>query len=530
MSDIITRSNFLKKVTTGGLGMGLLLRYPFLQKKNYTANDGAAKEDFKVKGFHIDLRVEVMTITALRDLAQHLSDSGINLLIIEYEASFPYQGNATISNQYAYSREDIKDFVSYCANLGIEVVPLQECLGHVQYILRHERYAGLKIEKSILSQIDPLNDDSIVLFKELIEDMASLHPSKYIHAGGDEVRHLDHPKFAGYVKEHGISGLYTKYIKKICQVVTDLGKTPLLWADMILKYPQAVEDLPINQIIFVDWNYGWDIDRFGPVQALQKKGCVFWGAPALRSSPDNYYVTGWQNHFNNIRDFIPYARQAGYEGILMTSWSTSGLYTYELEGSQEAVLEMFPIRNVYPLSGFSILMTAYTHALKIKESFNPEQFVTKYAQERFAISADDAQQFWQVLSHEQVLISTDDMKNKQKVASILEDFKEINQQLHKIQANQNKDEFAHFKLMGDIRQFYLSVKNVDVMVESNDFDRSQMASVSVKLPPLMKVSHELNQSFTAISKGYLHDAEIERLNNLRNSRLHNLWSIYGKGA
>ncbi len=531
MSDKINRGNFLKKVATGGLGMGIFLHYPFLENQRSlpVQDPRTATRDFKVRGFHIDLRIEVMTIGALRNLARDLSSLGINALIIEYEASYPYQKNATISNQYTYTRKDIKDFVAYCSGLGIEVIPLQECLGHVQYILRHERYADLKIDQTILSQIDPFNSGTISLFKELIEDMSSLHPSKYIHVGGDEVRHLDHPKFAGYVQKHGVSGLYTRYMKKICQMVIDLGKIPLLWADMILKYPEAVEDLPIDKIIFVDWNYGWNINRFGPVEALQKKGCVFWGAPALRSSPDNYYLTSWENHFNNIKDFIPYCRQAGYQGILMTSWSTSGVYSYKWEGSQKAVLEMFPIRNVYPLSGFRILVAAYAHSLNIEGPLNPEQFVITYAMERFGISGNDARRLWQFLGHEQVLISEDDMKNEHKVASVFEDFAKANRVLHEIQATKNKEEYDHFKLMGDVRQFYLSVKNIDATVESPGFDRSRIESVGRQLRPLQKVAQELNRSFAAMNGGYLHDGEIKRLNGLRNNRFNNLRNIFGNG-
>lgn len=522
----ISRSRFLKNIATSGLGMGLFMRYPFQQNQSSFSIRNPDKKDFKIRGFHIDLRVEVMTMEALKNLAKLLSEMGINALIIEYEASYPYQKHATISNRYAYSRDNIKELVSYCVNLGIEVIPLQESLGHVQYILRHERYAELKVEQTILSQVDPLNEKAILFFRELIEDMASLHPSEYVHVGGDEVGHLNNPKFADYVKEHGISGLYTQYMKKICQIVIDLGKKPILWADMILKYPEAVEDLPIEQTVFLDWNYGWDINMFGHIKDLQKKGCTFWGAPALRSSPDNYYVTRWKKHFDNIKDYIPYCSKAGYEGVVMTSWSTSGVYTYQWEGDQKAVLGMFPIRNLYPLSGFRILVAAYAHSLNIKGDWDSEQFIINYAIERFGIPEKNAQGFLHFLVHEQVLITAEEMRNEQKVAFILESFTEINKELHQINANKNKDEFEHFKLMGDIRQFYLSVKKVDAMVESPGFDRSQIKLVSEKLPPLKKVSEELNKSFIFMNKGYLHDAELERLNQLRNKRLQNLCDIY----
>ena len=82
---------------------------------------------FERKGFYIDCRHEVMTIEALKDYASHLSKLGMNTLLMEYEATFPFEKHATLCNQYAYSKDEIKELVSHCAALGIEVIPLQNC-------------------------------------------------------------------------------------------------------------------------------------------------------------------------------------------------------------------------------------------------------------------------------------------------------------------------------------------------------------------------------------------------------------------
>ena len=63
-----------------------------------------------------------------------------------------------------------------------------------------------------------------------------------------------------------------------------------MWADIILKHPEAARELP-EETIFVDWNYGWKINHFGDIPQLQDQGFTFWGAPAIRSHPDNWYVT-----------------------------------------------------------------------------------------------------------------------------------------------------------------------------------------------------------------------------------------------
>ena len=75
------------------------------------------KHDFAIKGFHIDLRCEVMTMPALKNFAKELAEFGINTIIMEWEGSYPYDKHATISNKYAYSREEVRSFVSYCSAL-----------------------------------------------------------------------------------------------------------------------------------------------------------------------------------------------------------------------------------------------------------------------------------------------------------------------------------------------------------------------------------------------------------------------------
>jgi hypothetical protein len=90
-----------------------------------------------------------------------------------------------------------------------------------------------------------------------------------------------------------------------------------------------------KQTILVDWNYGWDMNNFGDHQKLVESGFQVWGAPAIRSHPDNYFLTEWEKHFKNIHDFIPVCRQLGYTGIIMTSWSTSGEYSTVWEASDD---------------------------------------------------------------------------------------------------------------------------------------------------------------------------------------------------
>lgn len=52
------------------------------------ARSAAPPSDFKVRAFYLDCRTQVMTVSAIKELASDLSKKEINTLLIEYEATF----------------------------------------------------------------------------------------------------------------------------------------------------------------------------------------------------------------------------------------------------------------------------------------------------------------------------------------------------------------------------------------------------------------------------------------------------------
>ena len=117
------------------------------------------ENNFAIKGFHLDLRIQVMKPAALHQFAKQLVDFGVNTLVMEWEASYPYEKHAVISNEFSYSKNEIDAFIAYCSEIGLEVIPLQQCLGHVEYILRNDRYRELEEDPKQISQLCPMEFD-----------------------------------------------------------------------------------------------------------------------------------------------------------------------------------------------------------------------------------------------------------------------------------------------------------------------------------------------------------------------------------
>ncbi|MGS2741592.1 beta-N-acetylhexosaminidase [Sinomicrobium sp. M5D2P17] len=474
-------------------------------------------QDFEIRGFHLDLRIQVMRMPALKDFALKLSKNGINTLLMEWEATYPYEKHRVISGPYAYSREEVISFISYCDSIGLDVIPLQQSFGHVEYILRHPRYKELREDRKDYSQVNPTKEALCKkLFTDLYKDIISTHTSEYIHIGGDETYLLGHSEASRKKAEAmGMGRLYGDYLKMLCEAVINLGKRPVIWADIALKYPEALELLP-EETILMDWNYGWELDRFGDHRNLEESGFEIWGAPALRSGPDNYFLTDWNKHLENIRTFIPQARSLGYKGIVMTSWSTSGIYAPVFESATD-IIDLHAVRRVYPITGFDLLIEAYFEALKSDTPLVPDDFMTKYCVDTYGFDPSEAQKFRKALTTAPYEVNQGVVSHPGMDVSQLRDSAvRVRNMLQELKPEKNRKNYQHHLLMADIRVHYLSCIAVEEEMNRESFDSS-------KIPKLLGTLNDIpwrktDGKFIRLNRQVFYVSELEKENRLRNKR------------
>lgn len=473
--------------------------------------------DFKIKGFHLDLRIQVMKMDALKKFASKLSKSGVNTIIMEYEATFPFEKHPLIPNRYAYTKAEIADFVKYCSGLGIDVIPLQQSFGHVEYILRFPKYAKLRESNKDYSQVNPMEEKlARELFKDLFTELAELHPSKYIHIGCDETRLLGFsPRSKAKMEKYGVGKLYGDYVKLICDIALEMGKIPVLWADIALKYPESLQSLP-KEVVFVDWNYGWDLNKFGDHKKLMEAGFEVWGAPSLRSSPDNYNLTTWEKHFNNIKDFIPQSRELGYTGMIMTSWSTSGVYSYLYESGAD-IVDLYALRRVYPLSGFNILLSAYLKAMNETKSLNINQFVAEYTKENYGFNEEQSVKFFKALTAVPYQIGQGKISGKKdmSIKQLLDSVIYVENVFKELKPLKNKEEFEHYRLIAKTRSLYVNYQYIEQQANDQDFRATQIKALLPDLKRIIAATENLNKQYLKANNEMFYESELQQDNDLR---------------
>ncbi|MDO4950089.1 MAG: family 20 glycosylhydrolase [Bacteroidales bacterium] len=459
-------------------------------------------DDFAVRALHIDLRTQVITPAGLQRTADKAAAAGLNTIIMEWEANFPFQDNATLCGRNAYTQQEVKDFIAYCGQKGLEVIPLQNCFGHAEYILRHERYAPLREDSQDFSQVCPSKIDACTkVFESIFAEIAAMHPSKYIHIGADETRLLGHCRTCAAKDK---SDLFVDYVNAMCRIVKRLGKTPIIWADMLLKHPAAADRLP-KDLIILDWNYGWETNRFGDIDGLLAKGFEMWGACALRSHPDDVMTTCWDKHLGNLQDYVAFCREKGFTGIVETCWSTSGTYGY-LKGNMET-FDIQPIREVYPLNGFDMLIAAFGHAVQAPQRIDTHAFVRDYCQKEFGIDSEEAQTLDDYFFTPQKALSVMSHKAADFEAE-LNVVEGLRQRMAAISPKHGTAQWNHLALMLDIRANFLAYKMVECEFESPTYHAAQAPLLAARLRPLMQTAESLRARYIQQNAFYLKRPEM----------------------
>ena len=111
---------------------------------------------------------------------------------MEYEDMFPFSGKlATVAATNHYNHSDVMAILDVCAQLNLEVIPLVQTFGHMEFILKLPEFAYLRDAEDMPESICSCHDEAMPLIEKYIDQVMALHPNvRYLHVGCDEVYHM----------------------------------------------------------------------------------------------------------------------------------------------------------------------------------------------------------------------------------------------------------------------------------------------------------------------------------------------------
>ena len=212
--------------------------------------------DLAMRGIHLNAAQRRFKISFVEGLIRTMGRYKLNTLLFEPEDSLRYRRHPLASHARAWTPAEIRELVRLADGHGVQVIPLLQCLGHADYILRHAEYAHLREGPEIWSQYCPSNPGSLALFTDMLAELLPLFDnSPYVHVGGDETYFLGScPACRQNAAETGRIGLYLDHVNRVCDQVLHCGRTPMLWDDMLAEDPGKLGALHPDAVL-VYWDY-----------------------------------------------------------------------------------------------------------------------------------------------------------------------------------------------------------------------------------------------------------------------------------
>jgi len=284
-----------------------------------------AEGPFRDKLVHLDLKGAPPKVPYLLDFMKLAKDGGATGLLIEWEDAFPWT-DTDLRAKTAYTEAEVRTILGKAAELKLEVVPLIQSFGHLEFVLKHRKNRNLREKAEFLMDICPLHDDAAKTIIGLFEDVLRLHPGiKRVHLGGDEVWSLAScEKCKPFADKNGKSALYLHHIEPIIKAVKEHGITPMLWDDMMRHWPvPELKRMQGTQLVV--WRYGTDIEEHLPEgvwDRFAESGLTLVAASAFKGAAgvDEVWCDVIPRAQNHIA-WLKRARKTKMSGIILTGWS-----------------------------------------------------------------------------------------------------------------------------------------------------------------------------------------------------------------
>ena len=238
------------------------------------------------------------------------------------EASIELDGYPLLNPEGRLSKDEVRRIIAYGRERHIDVIPNLELYAHLHDLFRVEKYSELSdLPHGV--EFNPSNPAVMVLLGNWINQIADLFPSPFVSIGFDETFQIEMA-----VKQQGSSAsatrLFVKQLTDVTRLFQQRGKQVMAWADIMVRYPDIVADLPPG-LIAVAWYYSADPDDreykhwLGPLVA---KSVPHFVQPGVTSW--NQIVPDFDTSFENIDTFITAGRKSNALGVINSLWTDDG--------------------------------------------------------------------------------------------------------------------------------------------------------------------------------------------------------------
>jgi len=269
------------------------------------------------RGFMMDMsHSQLPKIEEIKHQIDFLASWKANQYYFYSEGSIELDGYPLLMPDARYTKDQVKDIIAYGKERHIDVIPNMELYGHLHDLFRLEHYSDMAVLPH--GGEFKLNDPRIKpLLEDWVAQISQIFPSPFFHIGFDETRliELEAKKINRPAEE-----VYLEMLKLTTDIVEKQGKRPMVWADMLQKFPSIIPRIS-PKAIAVPWHY----DPLTDAQYEQMLG------PFAKANIDmivqsaimNYcwFVPDFETSFNNHDALIKAGKKYNGIGFINSGWT-----------------------------------------------------------------------------------------------------------------------------------------------------------------------------------------------------------------
>jgi len=222
------------------------------------------------------------------------SESGL-FVVLEYQDTFPFVKEKCITGDIHFTKEQIAE-ISKAANENLlELIPYQNVIGQLDYILGLEPYSNLAAPSTVEHLrgriLDISNSKAVRFFSGLLDELSNAHTSKKIFIGNSRITDDD----------SNITEKHAAFIASLARHAANKGKIPIVWADLFNKFPKALAELPKKTIIVIR-HESTQTELLKQIKFFSDAGFDTAASPTILKTPDNEFARDTARAVTNIAE------------------------------------------------------------------------------------------------------------------------------------------------------------------------------------------------------------------------------------
>ena len=281
--------------------------------------------------YHDCARGKVPSVETIKQLIEWLAHWKINELQLYIENAFTFAKHPDIGKGFSpYTPDDILAMQAHAKKHHVRFVPSLTSFGHFAKILMLPKYQHLGELAGGRGMpggttLCPGDPGSIRLLSDMYDEFLPLFEAEDFNACGDEPWELGKGRSRRRCERVGTGRVYVDFILKLRKLAHRHGKRLNIWADIVMKRPEALPYLP-KDVCLLNWQYGKAHDRIDRSHEIRDNGLAFMGC----SGTGNWGSHGSRLHdaILNVSRFATAVRENGGEGLLHTDWGNLGHRNY----------------------------------------------------------------------------------------------------------------------------------------------------------------------------------------------------------